>query len=182
MEARNERGNSDEGSTTTNGNARPNTRRNQGQQANANPNAKANVGAGNPPVDAEMVCQLLVNLLQAGVVGNVGGANPVASIRNNYAELSREYTSLDGKPFVGTEDPVEVENWLLSCERICTDLGLDDGQKRRLDSRQLQGAALFSFISPLYPHTNFLHLHCCRTVKRFNCMARYFILNKFTSF
>ena len=55
MEAGNRRGNLGGGSTTTNGNARPNTRRNQGRQANAIPNAEANVGAGNPPVDAGMV-------------------------------------------------------------------------------------------------------------------------------
>ena len=51
IEAGNGRGNLGGGSTITNENARPNTRRNQGRQANA----KANVDAGNPPIDAWMV-------------------------------------------------------------------------------------------------------------------------------
>ena len=72
MEARNERGNLGGGSTTTNGNARPNTRRNQGRNAIANQNAEANVGAGNPLVDAGIVYKLLANLLQAEATGNVG--------------------------------------------------------------------------------------------------------------
>ena len=89
-----------------------------------------------------------MNMMQAGAaagvaVGNDGGVNPVAAVGNNYAKLSWDYTSLGGKPFLGTKDAIGVENWLLHCERIFADLGLKDMQKRRLASRQLQGAALF---------------------------------------
>ena len=104
------------------------------------------MSAGNPPVDMEAMYQFFVGLMQAGVVagvvGNVGGANPMAPVGNNYALLSRDYTSLGGKPFLGTESAIEVQNWRLHCKRIFTDLGLNDGQKRRLASRQLQGSAL----------------------------------------
>lgn len=89
-----------------------------------------------------MVYQLLANLLQAGAAGNVGGVNPLAPIGYKYVRLSRDYTSLGGKPFVGTKDAIKVENCLLSYERIFTDLGLDDGEKIRLASRELQRAAL----------------------------------------
>ena len=86
--------------------------------------------------------QFFMNMMQAGAavgvaVGNVGGANPVAPVGNNYAKLSRDYASLGGKPFLGTEDAVGVENWLLHCERIFAYLGLMDMQKRRLASRKL---------------------------------------------
>lgn len=50
-----------------------------------------------------MMYQFFFNLIQAGVAagvaGNIGGANPVAPIGNNYAKLSRDYSSLGGKPF-----------------------------------------------------------------------------------
>ena len=128
--------------TATRGNVRPNTRSNQGRQANANPDANANVGAEIPPVDMGIMYQFFVNTMQAraaaGVdVGNEGGANPVAPVGNNYAKLSMDYASLGGKPFLGTEDAVGVENKLLHCERIFADLGLMDMQKRRLASRKL---------------------------------------------
>ena len=145
MEAGNGRVNLGGGSTTTNGNARPTTRRNPGRSANANQSADANVSAGTPPVDMGMMYQFFINLMQAGAAAgavggnavNTGGANPVAPLGTNYAKLSRDFTSLGGKPFHGTENGVEVENWLLHCERIFADLGLNDEQKRRLASRQL---------------------------------------------
>ena len=42
--------------------------------------------------------------------GNVDGENHVVPVGYNYAKLSRDYISLGGKPFAGTEDAVEVEN------------------------------------------------------------------------
>ena len=54
---------------------------------------------------------------------------------NNYAILSKDHIRLGGKPFIGTEDAIEVKNWLLHCERIFADLGLNDKQKRRLALR-----------------------------------------------
>ena len=51
MEAGNRRVNQGGRHTTTSGNVQPNTRSNQGRQANANPDANANVGAEIPPVD-----------------------------------------------------------------------------------------------------------------------------------
>ena len=73
-----------------------------------------------------------------GVVGgnaaNVGGENLEVPIINNYVVLSRDYARLGGKPFIRTEDAIEVENWLLHCERIFADLGLNDEQKRRFAS------------------------------------------------
>ena len=41
------------------------------------------------------------------------------------------------------EEAIEVENWLLHCESIVADLGLNDKQKRRLASRKLQEVALY---------------------------------------
>lgn len=66
---------------------------------------------------------------------NVGGVISMSQVGNNYAKLSRDYTSLSGKPFLEIEDVVVVENWLLHHEKIFVNLGLDDKQKRRLASR-----------------------------------------------
>ena len=130
MEVGIRRGNLGRGSTTTNGSVRPTTKRNPGQQADANQNVVTNAGAGNPPVDMGMMYQFFINLMQAGavvgVVGNVRGSNLVALIRNNYTTLTRDYTSLHGKPFVGIKNAIEVENWLLHYERIFHGLGLGD--------------------------------------------------------
>lgn len=50
-----------------------------------------------------MMYQFFVNPMQAGgaseVDGNVGGANLMAPIGNNYAKLNRDYTSLGEMSF-----------------------------------------------------------------------------------
>lgn len=65
------------------------------------------------------------------------------SVVNHFAKISGYYVKLGGKLFMGTEDVIEVENWLLYYGRIFADLGLNDKKKRRLASRQLLGDALF---------------------------------------
>ena len=108
MELGNKRGNLGEGSTTTNGNARPTTRRSPGRLANgSNQNGEANVGAGNLPVDMEMVYHFFTGLMQAGAAGNVGVANPVVPV-GNIALKSGDYISLGGKPFLRIKSAIEV--------------------------------------------------------------------------
>ena len=58
------------------------------------------------------------------------------------AALYRNFSSLGGKPFKGTETVVEAQAWIRSCERIFRGLNLDDQQKRFLASWQLQEGAL----------------------------------------
>lgn len=60
----------------------------------------------------------------------------------DFVKLCKDYTSLGGKPFKGTEPSEEVHRWMDSCVRIFRDLGLDDATKRKLTSRKLQGRAM----------------------------------------
>lgn len=68
--------------------------------------------------------------MAGGYVANVGGANPMIPVSNDYAKLNHDCTSLGGKP------ATEVENWTLHRERIFFDLGLNNEKKKRLASRQ----------------------------------------------
>ena len=79
-----------------------------------------------------------------GAVPNAanGGGAEVQVPRADFAKLNKDYTSLGGKPFHGTESATDVQDWLDSCERIFEDLGIDDAMKRKLASRQLQGRAM----------------------------------------
>lgn len=38
------------------------------------------------------------------------GANPMVPVVNNNAKLNRDYTRFGGKPFLRTDDAIEVEN------------------------------------------------------------------------
>jgi len=60
----------------------------------------------------------------------------------DFAKLCRDFSSLGGKPFQGTESVVEVHGWLKSCDSIFEDMGVEDAMKRRIAARNLQGAAL----------------------------------------
>lgn len=110
MDARNGRVNLSGGSATTNGNDRPNTRRNRGRAQ------AANLGAGASQVDMGAIYQFFVNLVQAGsaaglVGGNVERGNRRALMVSNYAVLSRDYVRLGGKPLTSIKDAIEVANW-----------------------------------------------------------------------
>ena len=59
----------------------------------------------------------------------------------DFAKLCKDYTSLGGKAFLGTESTIEVQRWIDACRRIFGDLGIEDATKRKLASRQLQGRA-----------------------------------------
>lgn len=98
-------------------------------------------------MDMGAMYRFFMNVMQAGIDAGVAGGNAgvgvlEALVVNNCAILSSDYVRLGGKPFIGTEDVVEVESWLLHYERIFTDLGINDEQKRRLASRRFQEAAL----------------------------------------
>ena len=98
------------------------------------------MGARIPQVDMGAMYQFFINMMWEGVTtglvgGNAEGGNQEAPVVNNHAILSRDYARLGGKPFISIEDAIEVENWLLHCERIFANLGLNDEQKRRLASR-----------------------------------------------
>lgn len=136
MDTRKGRVNIGGGSTTTNGNVRPNTKRNPGRAQTTN------MGAGVPQDDMGAMYQFFINMMQAGAVVGLVGGNQEAPVVNNYAILSRDYARLGGKTFIGTRDAIRGKNWLLQCERIFTDLRLNDEQKRRMTSRQLEGAPL----------------------------------------
>mgnify|MGYP003361757193 CR=1 FL=1 len=71
-----------------------------------------------------------------------GGGAVVQAPRDDFAKLNKDYTSLGGKLFHGTESATEVQDWLDSCERIFEDLEINDAMKRKLASRQLQGRAM----------------------------------------
>ena len=47
-----------------------------------------------------------------------GGGPIVQAPRADFAKLNKDYTSLGGKPFQGTESAMDVQDWLDSCERI----------------------------------------------------------------
>ena len=66
----------------------------------------------------------------------------VQAPRDDFAKLNKDYTSLGGNPFHGTESAMDVQDWLDSCERIFEDLGINDAMNRNLASRQLQGRAM----------------------------------------
>ena len=63
-----------------------------------------------------------------------GGGAAVQAPRADFAKLCKDYTSLGGKPFHGTESATEVQDWLDSCERI---FGIEDAMERKLASCQL---------------------------------------------
>lgn len=73
---------------------------------------------------------LFINTMRAGVAagliggdgGNAGAAALEVASHNNYVALNRDYTSLGGKPFLGIENRIDVEDWLLHRERIIDDL------------------------------------------------------------
>lgn len=67
MNARNERVNLGGGSTTTNGNDRPNSR------TNPDRTQAANVDAGVPQVDMRAMHQFFVNIMQAGTAAGLVG-------------------------------------------------------------------------------------------------------------
>ena len=69
MDARSGRANISGGSTTTNGNARTNTRRNLGQAQDGN------VGTGAPQVDMGVMYQFFVNMIQVGAAVVLVGGN-----------------------------------------------------------------------------------------------------------
>ena len=62
--------------------------------------------------------------------------------RVDFAKMCKDFTSLGGKPFKGTEPAEEVQRWMDSCVRIFGDLGIEDAMKRKLASRQLQSRAM----------------------------------------
>ena len=72
---------------------------------------------------------------------NDGGA-AVQAPRADFAKLNKDYTSLGGKSFHGTESATEVQDWLYSSEHIFEDLGIEDAMKRKLASHQLRGRAM----------------------------------------
>ena len=76
-------------------------------------------------------------------VEEVAPVMPVTPVqtRSNFATICKEYQTLGGKVFKGTESFIEVQAWLRSCERIFKGQNLNDEQKRLLASWQLQGAA-----------------------------------------
>ena len=47
-----------------------------------------------------------------------GGGPIVQAPRADFANVNKDYTSLGGKPFHGTESATDVQDWLDSCERI----------------------------------------------------------------
>src|SRR5574338_1330206 len=59
----------------------------------------------------------------------------------DFAKLCKDYTTLGGKVFLGTESTIEVQRWIDACRRIFGDLGIEGATKRKLASRQLQGRA-----------------------------------------
>ena len=52
----------------------------------------------------------------------------------NFAALCKNFTTLGGKPFYGTEDILGMQMWLQTCERIFGDLWFEDAEKRLLAS------------------------------------------------
>ena len=69
-----------------------------------------------------------------------GEATPVPT-GYNFAAICKDFATLGGKTFKGTESITEVQDWLYFCERIFLSLKLTDEQKRLLASWQLEGAA-----------------------------------------
>ena len=77
--------------------------------------------------------------------------------RVSFATLCKEFTSLGGKPFKGTESIIEVQAWLRSCEKIFKSLDISDNQKRFMASWQLQegAAAWWDSITASIPEDEF---------------------------
>ena len=85
----------------------------------------------------DLMREMLRDVQRAAPNGGNGGGPIVQAPRADFAKLNKDYTSLGGKPFRGTESAMDVQDWLDSCERIFKDLGIEDAMKRRLASRQL---------------------------------------------
>ena len=90
----------------------------------------------------DLMREMLRDVRRAAPNGGNGGGPIVQAPRVNFAKLNKDYTSLGGKSFHGTESATDVQDWLDSCERIFEDLGIEDAMKRKLASRQLQGRAM----------------------------------------
>lgn len=112
----------------------------------------ANVDARTALVNMGMIYHFFVNTMQVGAAArltgvnvgvNAGAAAPEVVARHKFAASSRNYTSPGGKPFMSIENPVEVDDWLIYCEKIFVDLSLTNEQNWTLASRQLQGANLY---------------------------------------
>ena len=76
---------------------------------------------------------------RTGVDESVG---PTNAPRIDFAKVNRDYASLGGRSFDGTESVIQVQEWIDICDRIFDDLELEDAQKRKLTSRQLTGRAM----------------------------------------
>ena len=90
----------------------------------------------------ELMREMLRDVQRAAPNAGIGGGPIVQAPRADFAKLNKDYTTLGGKPFHGTESATDVQDWLDSCERIFEDLGIEDAMKRKLASRQLQGRAM----------------------------------------
>ena len=64
-----------------------------------------------------------------------------APTQPNFTMICKNYTTLGGKTFKGTESLVEVQAWIRSCEKIFKALKLDDEYKCLLASCNLDEAA-----------------------------------------
>ena len=60
----------------------------------------------------------------------------------DFAKICKDFTTLGGKSFKGTESTVEIKGWLDTCIQIFGDLGIDNATTRMLALRLLQGRAM----------------------------------------
>ena len=82
----------------------------------------------------DLMWEMLRDVQRASPNACNGGGLIAQALRADFAKLNKDYTSLGGKPFHGTESATDVQDWLDSCERIFEDLGIEDALKRRLAS------------------------------------------------
>ena len=66
----------------------------------------------------DLMREMLRDVQRAAPNAGNGGGPIVQASRANFAKLNKDYTSLGGKPFHGTESTTDVQDWLDSCDRV----------------------------------------------------------------
>ena len=99
------------------------------------------VPSSTPPQDGVfMTAQQLLDLVTNA---QAAGANPEPTHpKLGFARLCNDYTNLGGKPFKGSENIIEVQAWLKSCDRIFSRMNLIDLHRVQVASNMLQERAL----------------------------------------